>query len=481
MKGRKLVDELDAATAQVVARAKPELRALCARVAGRFRRREARQRLWRYLTALFAPLPRKNAWQMAEQMRERAPDGVQELMSTAKWDPDGVRDDLRDYVVEHLGEPEAVLVVDETGFLQKGTESVGVARQYSGTAGRVENCQVGVFLTLTTEAGRTFLDREIYLPEAWATDAERRGRAGVPKAVEFSTKPQLAQRMLARALAAGVVGAWVTGDAVYGRDVGLRRFLEARQQPYVLGVPCDEEVCPDCEWMPSKRARVDQVTARLPEEAWERTSCGLGSKGPRYYDWAWVPLFSQAAAGWGHWLLVRRSISDPKEMAYYRVFGRTTATLSEVVRAAGLRWSVEESFQSGKGLVGMDQYEVRGWEAWYRYQTLAALAHAFLTVLRARALAAVPPAPEPAGSPQVAPPPAGKGGGRSPRPLDDQARPRCLTATPDRAGGASVGLQPGVATTALGTARAALEPVATPTPGACPTLPLPAPTPSAPP
>jgi SRSO17 transposase len=231
MKGGRVVGELEAATTVVVARARPELRALCKRVGARFRRREARQRLGRYLSALFAPLSRKNGWQMAEQMGERSPDGVQELMSTARWDADGVRDDLREYVVEHLGEPEAVMGIDETGFFKKGVESVGMARQYSGTAGRVENCQMGVFLTYATEQGRTFLDRELYLPEAWAGDAARRKRAGVPAKVEFATQPQLAQRMLSRVLAAGVPCAWVTGDGVYGGDMGLRRFLEGEPQP----------------------------------------------------------------------------------------------------------------------------------------------------------------------------------------------------------------------------------------------------------
>jgi SRSO17 transposase len=387
MKGRQPMNPPDEATARVLAGAQPELEALCARIAGRFRRLEVRRRLRNYLAALLAPLPRKNGWQIAEQVGERSPDGVQELLNAAKWDADGVRDDLRTYVLEHLGDPEGVLVVDETGFLKKGEHSVGVARQYTGTTGQVENCQVGVFLTYATEAGRTFLDRELYLPQEWTDDPERCRKAGVPEEVEFATKPQLAERMLARVLAAKVPAGWVTGDAVYGRDGALRRFLEAREQPYVLGVAKDERVCPDSEWLPVKSGRADQLTARLPVEAWERHSCGAGSKGPRLYDWAWIPLWRPAADGWRHWLLVRRSRSDPKELAYFLVFARETTELSAAVRAVGRRWSVEESFESGKELVGLDQYEVRRWDAWYRYITLAAVAHAFLCVLRARALA----------------------------------------------------------------------------------------------
>jgi SRSO17 transposase len=464
----------DEATARVLAGAQPELETLCARIAGRFRRLEVRRRLRNYLAALLAPLPRKNGWQIAEQVGEGSPDGVQELLNAAKWDADGVRDDLRTYVLEHLGDPAGVLVVDETGFLKKGAHSVGVARQYTGTTGQVENCQVGVFLTYATEAGRTFLDRELYLPQEWTDDPERCRKAGVPPDVEFATKPQLAERMLARARSAGVSAAWVTGDAVYGRDVALRRFLEAREQPYVLGVAKDERVCPDSEWLPVKSGRADQLAARLPGEAWERQSCGAGSKGPRLYDWAWVSLWRHAADGWRSWLLVRRSLHDAKELAYFLVFARETTELSEAVRAVGRRWSVEESFESGKGLVGLDQYEVRRWDAWYRYLTLAALAHAFLCVLRARALApeGAPPEGEPRFAAQL---PEGKGGDPSPLSVADQEGPRRLALTTDCARGASLGLQPGLGPADLTPARPPLVRLAEKTPGARPTLPLPPP------
>jgi SRSO17 transposase len=469
MKGRTNTAAPDEATAQVLARAQPEMEALCGRIEPRFRRVEVRQRLRRYLAALLGPLPRKNGWQIAEQVGERSPDGVQEMLNAAKWDANAVRDDLRAYVIEHLGDPEGVLVVDETGFLKKGTQSVGVARQYSGTAGRVENCQIGVFLTYATPTGRTFLDRELYLPREWTTDPARCRKAGVPESVAFATKPQLAQRMLSRALSAGVPCSWVTGDSVYGGDRALRRFLEEQEQPYVLAVRGDEVVCPDSEWLPVRSGRVDQLAARLPAGAWERHSCGAGEKGPRLYDWAWLPLWQQNDGGFRRWLLVRRSMSDPTKLAYYRVFGRVTTTLSEAVRVAGSRWSVEESFEMGKGLVGLDQYEVRRWEPWYRYLTLSMLAHAFLCVLRARTLtvATEPPAAEPL--------PFGKGGSGSPRPAAHPARLRRNAPTTHRAGGASLGVQSGLGTTGLATARLPLVGLASPPPGAGASLSLPSP------
>lgn len=466
MKGRTSAVVPDEATAQVLSQAKPELEALCARIEGRFRRVEVRRRLRRYLAALLAPLPRKNGWQIAEQVGEGSPDGVQELLNAAKWDADAVRDDLVGYVAEHLGDPAGVLVVDETGFLKKGTESVGVARQYSGTAGRVENCQMGVFLTYATAAGRTFLDRELYLPREWTTNPARCRKAGIPESVAFATKPQLAQRMLSRALSAELPCAWVTGDTVYGGDTALRRLLEARGQPYVLAVAGDEVVCPDSDWLPTRSGRVDQLAARLPAAAWERQSCGAGEKGPRLYDWAWLPLWQQDEGGVRRWLLVRRSISEPTKLAYYRVFGRTTTTLSEAVGVAGCRWSVEESFETGKGLVGLDQYEVRGWTPWYRYLTLSMLAHAFLCVLRARATA---PATERAGS---EPPPFGKGGSASPRPAAHQAGVGRNAPPPDGARGASAGVQSGLGPAGLDPTRLPLVRLAASPPGESTALPL---------
>jgi SRSO17 transposase len=376
---------LDAATAAVLERGQGEFEALFARVAPRFYREEARQRAKRYLSGLFAPVQRRNAWQLAEQLGEFTPDGVQRLFNAARWDADQVRGDLQEYVVEHLGDAQAVLVVDETGFLKKGTKSVGVQRQYSGTAGRIENCQIGVFLAYASAKGRTFLDRELYLPKEWAQDEARRQEAGVPKEVEFATKPQLAQRMLQRARQAGVPAAWVTGDAVYGGDRKLRMWLEEEEQPFVLEVACKEPLWAGTARGP-RQVRADRLAESLPAAAWERLSPGWGAKGPRLYDWARLPLSRLGWPGFEHWLLVRRSISKPGELAYYVVFAPEGISLAALVRVAGTRWTIEECLESAKGEVGLDQYEVRRWDAWYRFITLALLAHAYLSVLRARAL-----------------------------------------------------------------------------------------------
>jgi SRSO17 transposase len=353
------------------------LDALHARIAPRFRRAEVRARARRYLAGLLGRAERKNGWQLAEETGERHPRGVQRLLDAARWDADAVRDDLRAYVVEHLGDSRAVLVVDETGFLKKGTKSVGVARQYSGTAGRTENSQVGVFLAYATPAGRAFLDRAVYLPKGWAADGPRRAAAGVPPEVRFATKPQLARAMLQRAFAAGVPAAWVVGDTVYGTGRGLRPWLETERRAYVLAVPFKHRV-----WTGGRQATARAAVARLPAEAWARRSAGEGSQGPRWYDWTWLPLADPDAPGWGRWLLARRRVSDPAEIAYYRVFAPTGTPLDEVARAAGSRWAVEVAFEQAKGEVGLDQYEVRGWAAWHRHVTLALLAHAYLEVTR---------------------------------------------------------------------------------------------------
>jgi SRSO17 transposase len=273
----------DAATVAVLDQGEAELQTLCERVERHFARPEVRARLPRYLAGLLSPVQRRNAWQMAEQIGESGPDGVQRLMNAACWDADAVRDDLRAYVIEHLGDREAVLVVDETGFLKKGTQSVGVQRQYRGTAGRIENCQFGVFLAYASPRGHTFLDREVYLPQEWAGDWERRAAAGIPTEVEFATKPQLAQRMLARARAAGTPAAWVTGDAVYGKDRRLRMWLESQRQPFVLAVSSNEPLWVAWERGP-QQVPAATVAAHLAAGEWERLSAGNGAKGPRIYD-----------------------------------------------------------------------------------------------------------------------------------------------------------------------------------------------------
>jgi SRSO17 transposase len=353
------------------------LDALHGRIARRFGRAEVRARARGYLAGLLGSVARRNGWQLAEHLGERHPRGVQRLLDAARWDADAVRDDLRAYVVEHLGDERGVLVVDETGFLKKGTKSVGVARQYSGTAGRTENCQVGVFLAYAGRRGRAFLDRALYLPKAWADDPARRAEAGVPESVRFATKGALAKAMLRRAFAGGVPAAWVVGDTVYGTDPGLRPWLEAERRAYVLAVPKSHRV-----WLGERQASAQAAVARVPAEAWARLSAGDGSQGPRWYEWAWLPPAGDCPPGWGRWLLARRGVSDPTKVAYYRVFAPTGTPLEGAVRAAGSRWTIEDCFERAKGEVGLDQYEVRRWDAWHRHVTLALLAHAYLEVTR---------------------------------------------------------------------------------------------------
>jgi SRSO17 transposase len=266
-----------------------ELERLGARLAPRFTRVEPRRRLLAYLRGLLAPVERKNGWQLAESAGDASPDGMQDFLSRMRWDAEQVRDDLRAYLVEQLGDPAAVLVLDETGFVKKGTQSVGVQRQYSGTAGRIENCQIGVFLAYAGPKGHALLDRALYLPEGWAKDATRRARAGMPEAVTFTTKPKLGRIMLARVFAAAVPCAWVVGDSVYGADHALRRCVEQRGRGYVLAVTSTQRLGlkPVEDWLED-----------VPAKAWRRLSAGDGAKGPRFYDWAWLPYRSLAAEGW---------------------------------------------------------------------------------------------------------------------------------------------------------------------------------------
>jgi SRSO17 transposase len=346
------------------------------RIGTRFPRSEPRQRAVTYLQGLLSPVERKNGWQLAEQAGDESPYGVQHLLGRATWNADEVRDDLRAYVVEHLGDPDGVLIVDETGFLKKGDQSAGVQRQYSGTAGGIENCQVGVFLAYHAAGGRTFLDRALYLPRSWSEDPERGQAAGIPETVTFATKPVLARQMLERALAAGVPAPWVTGDSVYGSDSQFRRFLQNRGMAYVLGITSDYTVRP---------YTVGSLADTLPPNAWKRRSAGEGRKGPRRYEWALHRMYVDET-GWGHWLLMRRQIGARHERAYYRVFAPANTTLEQMVAVAGKRWAVEECFETAKGECGLDEYEVRSWTGWHRHITLSLLAHAYLTVVRAQAV-----------------------------------------------------------------------------------------------
>lgn len=346
-----------------------------ARVAGRFTRVEPRRRARAFVLGLLSDLPRKNCWTIAEHAGDRGPDGMQHLLSGAVWDADAVRDDVRAIAVQHLGGEDAMLVVDETGDVKKGVHTVGVQRQYTGTAGRIENAQVGVFLTYATKAGHTLIDRELYLPVSWAGDPRRCAEAGVPDGTEFATKTELAARMIVRALDGGAPVGWVAGDEVYGAASKLRTTLERRGVGYVLAVPCDHR-------LPTAGGaeRADHLVARLPKRTWQRLSAGKGAKGHRFYDWAWITITSADDGSAGYrWLLVRRN-RRTGELAYYRCFSPRRVPLAALVRVAGRRWTIEENFQTGKGQTGLDEHQVRTWTSWYRWTTLVLLAHLFLAV-----------------------------------------------------------------------------------------------------
>jgi SRSO17 transposase len=348
-----------------------------------FKRRGSVDRSLAYIKGLLSDVPRKTSWQLSEWSGEKTPDGIQYLLERAQWDADQARDRLRHYIVEHLGEAEGVLILDETGFIKKGQHSAGVQRQYSGTAGRIENSQIGVFLCYATAQGSGFIDRALYIPESWTKDRERCRAAGIPEEVKFATKPALARNMLEHALDHGVACAWVTGDEAYGRDRALRGWLESRQQAFVLAVAKDEPLW----WQGFQTLRADHIAAALPAQAWQRLSAGTGTKGERLYDWALTPLYrlQDPESPFGHYLLVRRSLHDKSEHAYYVVYApKHQATLSRLVGVAGRRWEIEIGFEVAKGECGLDHYEVRQWHAWYRHITLALWAHAFLVSLRVK-------------------------------------------------------------------------------------------------
>ena len=354
--------------------------ALIAQVAPLVRRREARERLGRLLRALLGRVERKNGWQLAEALDEPEPHGVQRLLYEAVWDAEAVRDVLCRYVSRTLGDEEGVIICDESGFLKKGTQSVGVARQYSGTAGKVENCQVGVLLAYASSRGHAFLDRALYLPRSWTDDPARMRAAGVPTAVSFHTKPELAQQRLERTLDAGIPHGWIAGDSVYGDDGDLRAWLESRHEPYALGVSATHHI-----WHGGTSWEARALVATLPAAAWVRLTAGTGSQGERWYDWCWIRLAEADEAGMASWLVGRRSLAPQAEIAYFRVYGLHDTPLAALALVIGMRWRIEQCIEEGKGEVGMDQYEVRGWVPWHRFITLAMLAHAFLAVTRADA------------------------------------------------------------------------------------------------
>ena len=369
-------------------------------VAGEFENAGSRKRARAYVLGLLSHTERKNGWTLAEFAGDVSPDGMQRLLNFCAWDAGAVRDAVRRYVVKNLGDPSAVLVADETGFLKKGAKSAGVARQYTGTAGRIENAQVGVFLAYAASDGaRALIDRELYLPEKWTADRDRCRAAGIGDEVAFATKPALARDMLERAVKAGVPFAWFAADEVYGQNPGLREWLEQQQIAYVMAVPCSELIT-----VAAGRQRADALAVLVPDQAWQTLLCADGSKGPRLYDWALIGTVSG-----DHHLLVRRSLhlndKGEKELAFFLCYAPRGAALAELVAVAGARWAVEDCFAEAKNETGLDHYQVRLYQAWYRHVTLAMLAHAFLAVT-AHALR---PRPVPSASPDDSGEPGKKG------------------------------------------------------------------------
>ncbi|MGH9413480.1 MAG: IS701 family transposase [Terriglobales bacterium] len=360
-----------------------ELVAFKSRLAGAFGRSEVRSSAGAFIDGLLSGISRKTGWQLSEQAGLAAPYRLQSLLGRSSWDANVLRDLVRGEVLESLGDDAGVLVVDETGFLKKGVHSVGVARQYSGTAGRVENCQVGVFLGYASRFGQALIDRRLYLPQAWAADGERRHKAAVPQSLAFATKPQIAAEMIAAALDAGIRPAFVLADALYGACSSIRHMLETRRQPYVLATRSNHTLrfLEDGQLI-----QTDPLTLAdaLPSPAWATHPAGEGSKGIRLYEWARLALPWNAADGFERWLLFRRNRRDPKDLAYYLVFTRSGTSVAELAGAAGLRWTIEECFQRAKEELGLDHCEARSWHGWHRHMTLCMAAGTFLARLQAQ-------------------------------------------------------------------------------------------------
>ncbi|MFD7020905.1 IS701 family transposase [Streptomyces sp. NPDC059928] len=350
---------------------------LLRRIGSRFTRVEPRRLVRDYIHGLLGQVGRKNGWQIAEYAGHATPDGLQRLLSRTCWNADDIRDDLQAYGAQRLGAEGGVLIIDDTGFVKKGLTSAGVQRQYSGTAGRTENCQIGVFAAYATTRGHALVDRELYLPKSWTDDRPRCRAAKIPEERTFATKGELARTVITRALASPLPITWVTADAAYGQDSHFRRFLEDHGLSYVVAVPKSQ---------PASGPRIDHLFSQAPPQAWQRLSAGHGAKGERYYDWATAHL-PHADAPDGdiptrrRWVLARRSIAKPDDIAYYLACTPLEATIADLVRIAGCRWKIEECFQAAKNECGLDHYEVRRYIGWMRHITLAMLAHAFLAVM----------------------------------------------------------------------------------------------------
>lgn len=359
-----------------------ELVALKDRLGAVLGRKELRRSLSDFIDGVLSDAERKTGWLLAEQAGLTRPYRMQSLLGRSRWDADAMLAEVRAYAIEALGHPDGVLVVDETGFVKKGLHSVGVGRQYSGTAGRVENCQVGVLLAYAGPHGQALIDRRLYLPRDWALDAARRTGAQVPEEIAFAPKTAMARDLIAAALNAAVPCAWALADALYGSDSSLRTMLEARGQPYVLAVRSNL----DLRFLTREGfVQTDPATlaAGLPADAWVTLAAGEGAKGLRLYDWGRFRLPWTSAEGFERWVLFRRSRRDPEKHAHYLVFARTGTALAELAGAAGLRWTIEECFQRAKDDLGLDHCEARSWHGWHRHMTLVMAAAAFLAKLAA--------------------------------------------------------------------------------------------------
>jgi len=345
-------------------------------------RAETRASAGAFIDGLLSGAERKTGWMLAEEAGLDRPFRIQSLLGRSAWSADALRMLVQDYAMAAVGDKDGVLVVDETGFLKKGAHSVGVGRQYSGTAGRIENCQVGVFLGYASRYGHTLIDRRLYLPKTWAEDSERRRKANVPEDVVFATKPVMAREMIAAALDGGISCAWVLADALYGSDYKLRRMLEDRGQPYVLAVRSNQHLRFLSE-MGLVQTDPAYLASELEEGDWHALSAGEGAKGPRLYHWARLPLNWTTQDGFKRWLLFRRSLKNPDDLAFYFAYAREGASLEDLAGAAGLRWTIEECFVRAKDDLGLDHCEARSWHGWHRHMTLVMAAAAFLAKIAA--------------------------------------------------------------------------------------------------
>jgi SRSO17 transposase len=374
-----------------------ELGAVKARAQPLFRHASVAASAAAFVDGLLGPERRKTGWMRAEAAGDPGPWRQQAVLGRSRWDADALRDLVRDYVLETLAAPDAVLVIDETGFLKQGKASCGVGRQYTGSAGKITNCQIGVFAAYVSDQGHAFIDRRLYLPKDWTDQPDRRRAAHVPEDVRFATKPRLAVGMIERALEVGVPFAWAAADSIYG--VGeVEKVLRRAGKGYVLGVTGTHHFR---SWgkQPGWSGTAEAIATALPPSAYVRLSAGDGTKGPRLYDWAYLELADLEAedvgcagspAGWTRGLLIRRRLAD-QSLAFFTTWCPQGTPLEVLVRVEGCRWAIEDAFETAKNELGLDHHETRSWHGWHRHVSLVMLAFALLAVIRSRANTTPPP------------------------------------------------------------------------------------------